>query len=492
MLRLLLSACVFYLAANLVCAAPSNITDPPSSLVNSTSSPPSSSLAHIAFTSPTCRDIDGCRTLLNIISSCLSTIFICVWVAVHPDVRSPKDGWGAQLTERIMELCGTFLVPEGALGIAVFQYREARKLVKSLEHERLELRERLAATSFNGPNSIPAASDASLASQTKRKLSSSYHSDEDTIHYRGEDEVSIHSEEETLIHGESSFAKVGEIDSDGRNLYTNNNATKRMKELDRPWTMPHAFFVLADGFYFFDENDEPDGSVSANDAVRMVRDGMLVPPPLSELKDRSKGDGLSKALAILQTLWFVIQCTARRLEHLPMTQLEIMTLAYSTMTVAIYIFWWHKPLNVTCPIRVPAPKEKSSDGPELFKEGSGVSLLVTSFTGILIFGGIHLAAWFYQFPTVAEKMLWRVSALIITAAPFVGLLMTWIGDVYEEEIDNWPELLSASYYIFLIILTIPVYIAARLLLFSLSFSTLRMVPAEVYHTVTWTQLIPHI
>ena len=109
MIRLLLSIYVFYLATRLVSAAPSNIINaPPSSLANSISSSLanstfSSPLADITLTSSTCRDIDGCRTLLNIISSCLSTIFICVWIAVHPDVRSPEDSWGERLVARIAE-----------------------------------------------------------------------------------------------------------------------------------------------------------------------------------------------------------------------------------------------------------------------------------------------------------------------------------------------------------------------------------------------------
>ena len=47
-----------------------------------------------------------------------------------------------------------------------------------------------------------------------------------------------------------------------------------------------------------------------------------------------------------------MQCIARAIEHLPVTHLEIVTLAYAAMNFVIYIFWWNKPLNVNQPVRV--------------------------------------------------------------------------------------------------------------------------------------------
>ena len=76
-------------------------------------------------------------------------------------------------------------------------------------------------------------------------------------------------------------------------------------------------------------------------------------PRGGELSNQSKGDVLSKGVAVLQTVWFVVQCIARLVEHLPLTNLEVMTLAYTVMTVAMYVAWWDKPLNISCAIRVP-------------------------------------------------------------------------------------------------------------------------------------------
>jgi hypothetical protein len=74
-------------------------------------------------------------------------------------------------------------------------------------------------------------------------------------------------------------------------------------------------------------------------------------PIEAEIKDKGKADIIAKILAILQTSWFVAQCIARGVGKLPLTELEVVTLAYATMNVFIYYFRWDKPKNVGCPVR---------------------------------------------------------------------------------------------------------------------------------------------
>ncbi|KAJ7727069.1 hypothetical protein B0H16DRAFT_1429165 [Mycena metata] len=71
-----------------------------------------------------------------------------------------------------------------------------------------------------------------------------------------------------------------------------------------------------------------------------------------DIKDKSKGDTLSKGVAIAQGLWFVTQCLARVSQHLPLTELEVATLAFAVLSVAIRLLWLHKPLDVQQPIVV--------------------------------------------------------------------------------------------------------------------------------------------
>ena len=75
-------------------------------------------------------------------------------------------------------------------------------------------------------------------------------------------------------------------------------------------------------------------------------------PTKAEIQARGKSDQLCKSLIGLQTSWFVLQCIAHAIGHLPVNHLEIETLAYTAKNFVIYIFWWNKPLNVNQSIRV--------------------------------------------------------------------------------------------------------------------------------------------
>jgi len=71
-----------------------------------------------------------------------------------------------------------------------------------------------------------------------------------------------------------------------------------------------------------------------------------------DIKDKSKGDFLTKSLVLLQTGWFVLQIIARGIERLPVTELEIATLAFAVLNFITYALWWNKPLNVQRPFPV--------------------------------------------------------------------------------------------------------------------------------------------
>ena len=98
------------------------------------------------------------------------------------------------------------------------------------------------------------------------------------------------------------------------------------------------------------EDDLPLHPLVAND---LTHDNYsFTMPTEAEIKDRGKSDWLARSFVLLQTSWFIMQCIARGVEHLPLTHLEIVTLAYVAMDFVIYIFWRNKPANVDRPVRV--------------------------------------------------------------------------------------------------------------------------------------------
>jgi len=72
---------------------------------------------------------------------------------------------------------------------------------------------------------------------------------------------------------------------------------------------------------------------------------------------------------VIQTAWFIVQCIARGVEHLPVTQLEVVTVALAILNFATYWLWWNKPLNMRCPVRVLAKSSSTFEGDVYIGDG---------------------------------------------------------------------------------------------------------------------------
>ena len=260
-------------------------------------------------------------------------------------------------------------------------------------------------------------------------------------------------------------------------------------------------------------------------------------PTEEEIKDKGKSDWLAKSLVLLQTSWFVVQCIARAKEHLPITHLEIVTLAYAAMNFVIYIFWWSKPLNVNRPVRVFRKSHPGAESQpwetrrsrawrltwkgigkglvtmvvyiaggqdnELFNhslidedraprfwansssDDAGIADLIVLGVGVC-FGAIHCISWGFSFPAHTELLMWRVSCVAITAVPIYISLGFLLGAWLEDMGFGITILYSVPFSAVLL------YILARAITLVLAFTSLRDLPPGAYETVHWTTFIPHV
>lgn len=101
---------------------------------------------------------------------------------------------------------------------------------------------------------------------------------------------------------------------------------------------------LDDGFW--------EGVLTANALKDLVGTEKLAFPDVSEdeIKDKSKGDEISKAVAALQIYWFYLQMIARTVYRLDMTVIEWTTFQLCVVCSSMYTHWGPKPFNVKCPI----------------------------------------------------------------------------------------------------------------------------------------------
>ncbi|KIJ63525.1 hypothetical protein HYDPIDRAFT_133946 [Hydnomerulius pinastri MD-312] len=497
---------------------------PTSNFLNITSTNSSTSLTAysnstfiaLADTSAACNDLRTCRSLSNIVWSCLVTIFACIWTAVHRNIPGPDQSWLGRICEKAKVVVVTLLAPEWVLAWAVRQFLLSWQLAERLERHRSKARakkawklkmrklELLLSTAFDQQNEegIPASGTS----------------------VEGE----LHTDETSALSSADSDDEETDTDATKSMLEADLQKTQVALKCERQWTITHGFFINMGGFHYY-RDGKPIRPLDGAEVKELFMAGGLIPPTKSEIEALGQGDVLSKAITVIQTLWFILQCIARRVDGLPITQLEVVTLAYTTITVAMYGFWWHKPLNVACPIRVVAKPGLSLINVEhdvlgefiqyvvlgydhskdleigrvpTFHGGSGFGFRlwdldcveiadIVALFAATVFGGIHMVAWSYAFPSSTETFIWRFSATTIVAIPFFLALMLMMGVVTSTNENFMLGCLTFFMYAF----CLPVcflYITARLLLLITSFTTLQSLPPEAYQTVQWTLFIPHI
>ena len=446
------------------------------------------------------------RSIYNILWSCLSTIFACTWITIHPNIPAPGDSQWAVLRRRIAIMGYFLLAPEFVIFWAARQHFGARRLTK--KHQK----------------------------------------------------------------------KIG-------------------------WTRAHAFFLIMGGFMLH-EGGKPVRVLEPKELEELSEAGKIEWPTITkeEIADRSKGDYLSKTIVLFQTTWFVGQCIARGAYGLTVTELEVVTVAFASLTGVIYYLWWDKPLDVRCsipvhrldgcfrktkgdivkeetgaqmilskisadeiherdenvvvnsnslptmsiqvdtPIPDPAPTQmqrfqafrrgacedygslfglgyvfivfplkrflgafddmadcdtlgdKNLRVPTFYSSNNNNNLPLFLATCVAtVFGAIHCIPWAFHFATLQERWVWRISAILVSGVPIsiiaVGFFFETFG--YKGNNSTWMKV-NDSFLGFISITLMPLYIIARMVLLVLPFVALRALPPGAYVQLDWVSFLPHI
>ncbi|KAF7971163.1 hypothetical protein HWV62_21988 [Athelia sp. TMB] len=402
--------------------------------------------------------------------------------------------------ERVAITICALLVPEYIIGWAVRQRLVARQIAKTNAELAITARQEYAAT----------LNDSAIALSSDRRVLF-----ESVM-------MAAHREEEKR-RATSEAERAG-----GVKLIWHKFRNKYFPDDDDEWTVTHGFFVVMGGFYFLEPGNDP-CPLSPEEVEERVKKGSLELPKKSEINDKSKGDAFSKAVASLQTIWFVMQSIARPIQHLPLTELEVVTLAYTAIHIAMLYFWWSKPLSVSRPVRVLGQHTSTAKDCEatrineptktirfvdplasLLKAVMGaqddevdlskLQSVPTFYAGkpddmqilwadaialvfAMVFGAVHCAAWSFAFPTHSEKLIWRIASVALVGVPAIYIALIIL---YAFELKR-----LVKHFLLLSLVGIPFYIAARIALFVLAFTTLRSLSPEALETVHWTTIIPH-
>ncbi|KAK3339704.1 hypothetical protein B0T25DRAFT_361946 [Lasiosphaeria hispida] len=139
-------------------------------------------------------------------------------------------------------------------------------------------------------------------------------------------------------------------------------------ERQNEWTIVHSYFVVMGGYEVVAESKAHD-FLPRTRAYNGLRKGLRLTPegfrilaerfphlipdqPREKIEDKSKGDALAKAFVCIQSLWFCAQCFTRMYQQMGISLLELNTLGHTLCALLIYCVWWNKPLDILEPEQI--------------------------------------------------------------------------------------------------------------------------------------------
>ncbi|KAG2141440.1 uncharacterized protein EDB93DRAFT_635831 [Suillus bovinus] len=470
------------------------------------------------------------RTLWNIVSSSLLTLFACIYSAIHPNIPSPKDSPVLILWRRLGMMTMALIAPELIVTWAMRQWISARRVTKLFkESGHFDIPQPQEQPGDHGSVEAATAEQYVEDRDNTRFLISYPEGDSSSVLVATvPPEVNI-----TTPAPNPNYGGTHALTKPFRKLFKA-YVSEQSEDLDYTWTQTHSFFVLMGGFMLH-VDEKSYHTLQPDEILELICKGCIDVPTLTanQIHDKSKGNAISKGLIILQVAWFVMQLVTRAIYRLETTQLEVGTLAFAVLNFLTYAVWWDKPLNVQCPhpmywkstestpkdhiddvhteneltwfVRMLHPvfapiieligahdiptsrklRVPTFDGSIKFGDSERAVLQLSGLIMATIFGGIHCIAWFFAFPTHQEQVLWRIGGIVITCIP-------WFGEFVGFIIGTTELHAFRSFVVCLALVSPVVYIIGRAIVLVLMFTTLRNLPPDAYKAVLWTALVPHL
>ncbi|KAK1224866.1 hypothetical protein PQX77_012206 [Marasmius sp. AFHP31] len=366
--------------------------------------------APVGSTGP-CNDINECRTLEDIISSCFWVIFVSIWASIHPNVPDvvyvdSATSIGCLLNNAMTMLIAT-MAPELVMLWAMRQTYTAGRVADRFKgygwtkaHGFLSIMKGIAL--YDGKDFLcylqysekpPDANEEKIIKRIDKLL-------QQTENNR---EAATHDKEGRGTRNANS--KTNRTSRDG-SPRINEPASPTADVLASPIER-HSKNTVAAGLRqreHVQPGDEPSKPVhdaispSVNDDEGRVQDPVYGPPesrssrgegssshkvidfegcdpslsfleqlilrrlvdiPESDITDTlNHGDCFSKGIALLQTIWFVSKMIGRLSHHLYITELEVVAFTSVLLGFVAHVCWWNKPQCVRHPYRIQLPSSK--------------------------------------------------------------------------------------------------------------------------------------
>ncbi|KAL8800181.1 MAG: hypothetical protein Q9200_007329 [Gallowayella weberi] len=254
------------------------------------------------------------RGTSDVLANCLFTIVTSIWSVQHFNLPSPRDGLGTLLLRKAKWFVLAILFPEVLLVQAVAERYTVTKCMDM----------------FKNVAGIRVVRSTWMPKFKKRWDLP-----------RGCDK-------------EDARRVVSSTNGQSQDLLATADVTERSE-----FTLVHAHYAVMGGFRLLRTNEEKpveakhrSNVLNALQLAHTCLQGYLAPfrlPSKDEIKDKSKSNAFTKAIALIQICRLLISVIARGCQCLEVSQLEIIMLAFVSCTLMTYAFWWNKPQDVDTP-----------------------------------------------------------------------------------------------------------------------------------------------
>jgi len=375
------------------------------------------------------------RGTLEIIDSCIFTIFACTWTIQHPNLPAVGEPKVKEWSRKWGWMLLNVLLPEFFLAEAIVEFLWAHRSLRILEANDMY-------TSERGWKTWLRRIRAWAYGESKRGT------DPD-------------SQEWTLQH--CYYANMG-----GFHIHRSRDSQN--------------FLMTIDSCVKYDK--ESDGS------FKKIY-GRQPPLPRSAIEDKDKGSSFAKTISLLQILWLLVSLVIRKAQDIATSQLEILTLAFAGCAFIIYCFRWAKPKDIKISTAIQFPDEKQDEeqdqkklvdlihftqpktfrqtmmiqstssadeadferGPNNVQNGilkrfkddtighepEQLPVLLLLVVVMIPIGALHLFAWNFRFPTPPERILWRIATLVSMCIPIALLLIIWLVPIIVSSLITTSE-----------------------------------------------------
>ncbi|KAF9693345.1 hypothetical protein EKO04_008803 [Ascochyta lentis] len=406
------------------------------------------------------------RGTTTVLYSCLCTIFACTYTSLHLNVPSPRDSKWTKLLRKAKWMALTILFPEFAFAKAVCELQMAAA-------DWCGLKAASDNKSFNWtfPRSkvIPIINKVFQFFIREQPLRSPI--------IEGKSRHEARKQRSATEQGPACTPPATSVKESKQDTGISHEASETANELfnaspacslqfhqrkSQEWTLAHSYFANMGGFVLLQKTSGTYSFITGNGLLECcLPEGVNalsnVQLSKSELLDKAKADVIAKTVAIFQTFVLVLSVLTRVGRRLPISQLEICTVAFAALNFATYLSNLSKPKDVEIPVYITPTEDSHCNNfnhhgdcfvrqslepatskydrthrirnDELRTQGLSRQFSVLNWSlslSTLLFGTIHCVAWFTDFPSETERLLWLIATVTSAVLPLVNLTLTAI------------------------------------------------------------------